>query len=138
MHQRFIRTQLSALVVGLALAVNASADDSRFVVKDIRLEGLMRVSPANIYAQLPLSNGDTVDSDKIASAIRALFKSGNFEDVTSERDGDVLIFKVTERPAIATIKISGNKVIDSDTLTKALKDAGLVEGSLKTGNLRPH
>jgi outer membrane protein insertion porin family len=130
MHQRFIRTQLSALVVGLALAVNASADDSRFVVKDIRLEGLMRVSPANIYAQLPLSNGDTVDSDKIASAIRALFKSGNFEDVTSERDGDVLIFKVTERPAIATIKISGNKVIDSDTLTKALKDAGLVEGEV--------
>ena len=130
MRQRFIRTQLSALVVGLVLAVNASADDSRFVVKDIRLEGLMRVSPANIYAQLPLSNGDTVDNDKVASAIRALFKSGNFEDVTSERDGDVLIFKVTERPAIASIKISGNKVIDTDTLTKALKDAGLVEGEV--------
>jgi hypothetical protein len=40
------------------------ADDSRFVVKDIRLEGLMRVSPANVYAQLPLSNGDTVDEAK--------------------------------------------------------------------------
>ncbi|MDO8416849.1 MAG: outer membrane protein assembly factor BamA [Agitococcus sp.] len=130
MHKRFIFNQLSAAVVGLVLTVNASADDSRFVVKDIRLEGLMRVSPANVYAQLPLSNGDTVDSEKVAAAIRAMFKSGNFEDVISERDGDVLIFKVTERPAIATIKISGNKAIDTDTLNKALKDAGLTEGEV--------
>lgn len=130
MHKRFIFNQLSAAVVGLVLTVNASADDSRFVVKDIRLEGLMRVSPANVYAQLPLSNGDTVDSEKVSAAIRALFKSGNFEDVVSERDGDVLIFKVTERPAIATIKISGNKAIDTDTLNKALKDAGLTEGEV--------
>ena len=130
MHKRFIFNQLSAAVVGLVLTVNASADDSRFVVKDIRLEGLMRVSPANVYAQLPLSNGDTVDSEKVSAAIRSLFKSGNFEDVISEREGDVLIFKVTERPAIATIKISGNKAIDTDTLNKALKDAGLTEGEV--------
>jgi outer membrane protein insertion porin family len=130
MHKRFIFNQLSAAVVGLVLTVNASADDSRFVVKDIRLEGLMRVSPANVYAQLPLSNGDTVDSEKVSAAIRALFKSGNFEDVVTERDGDVLVFKVTERPAIATIKISGNKAIDTDTLNKALKDAGLTEGEV--------
>ena len=130
MHKRFIFNQLSAAVVGLVLTVNASADDSRFVVKDIRLEGLMRVSPANVYAQLPLSNGDTADGEKVSAAIRALFKSGNFEDVVSERDGDVLIFKVTERPAIATIKISGNKAIDTDTLNKALKDAGLTEGEV--------
>ncbi len=130
MYKWYRVNQWAALAVGLVVTINASADDSRFVVKDIRLEGLMRVSPANVYAQLPLSNGDTVDGDKIAAAIRALFKSGNFEDVVSERDGDVLIFKVTERPAIATIKIEGNKAIDTDTLNKALKDAGLVEGEV--------
>jgi outer membrane protein insertion porin family len=130
MHKRYMVNQLAALAVGLVVTVNASADDSRFVVKDIRLEGLMRVSPANVYAQLPLSNGDTVDGDKVSAAIRALFKSGNFEDVASERDGDVLIFRVTERPAIASIKIEGNKAIDTDTLNKALKDAGLVEGEV--------
>ncbi|HQV23283.1 MAG TPA: outer membrane protein assembly factor BamA, partial [Agitococcus sp.] len=38
--------------------------------------------------------------------------------------------RVTERPAIASIKLSGNKAIDSDTLMKALKDAGLTEGEV--------
>ncbi len=130
MHKRVMRKRLSAVAAGLVLTLNVWADDSHFVVKDIRLEGLMRVSPASIYAQLPINNGDNIDDDKIAQAIRALFKSGNFEDISSERDGDVLVFKVTERPAIASIKIDGNKAIDTDTLNKALKDAGLVEGEV--------
>jgi outer membrane protein insertion porin family len=46
---------------------------------------------------------------KISDLVRLLFKSGNFEDVVAERDGDVLIFKVTERPAIATIKLEATK-----------------------------
>lgn len=125
MHKR-----LSSVAVALVLAANTWADDSRFVVKDIRLEGLMRVSPASVYAQLPVNNGDNVDDARVADAIRALFKSGNFEDVAAERDGDVLIFRLVERPAIASIKIDGNKAIDTDTLMKALKDAGLTEGEV--------
>lgn len=122
--------RLSAIALGLLLTTQVWADDSQFVVKDIRLDGLMRVSPASLYAQLPINNGDAVDDAKISQAIRALFKSGNFEDIHAERDGDILVFKVTERPAIANIKIEGNKAIDTDTLTKALKDAGLVDGEV--------
>ena len=125
MHKR-----LSSVAVAFVLSANVWASEGQFVVKDIRLEGLMRVSPASVYAQLPINNGDTVDADKIAEAIRALFKSGNFEDVVAERDGDVLVFRLTERAAIASIKIDGNKAIDTDTLMKALKDAGLTEGEV--------
>ena len=87
MHKR-----LSSVAVALVLAANTWADDSRFVVKDIRLEGLMRVSPASVYAQLPVNNGDNVDDARVADAIRALFKSGNFEDVAAERDGESRLF----------------------------------------------
>ncbi len=104
--------------------------DNQFTAKDIRFEGLMRVSPASLYAQLPINNGDKVDDAKVAELVRTLFKTGSFEDVVAQRDGDDLIFRLTERPAIASIKLSGNKAIDSDTLTKALKDAGLTEGEV--------
>jgi outer membrane protein insertion porin family len=53
----------AVIALNVLPVVNAIADDSPFVVKDIRLEGLMRVSPANLYAQLPLSNGDRVDEE---------------------------------------------------------------------------
>jgi outer membrane protein insertion porin family len=128
---RLNRLVLGSAVIALnVLPVVAIADNTPFMVKDIRFEGLMRVSPASLYAQLPLNNGDRVDEAKISDLVRLLFKTGSFEDVVAERDGDVLIFRLTERPAIAAIKLEGNKAIDTDTLMKALKDAGLTEGEV--------
>lgn len=128
---RLNRLVLGSAVIALnILPVAAVADNTPFMVKDIRFEGLMRVSPASLYAQLPLNNGDRVDEAKISDLVRLLFKTGSFEDVVAERDGDVLIFRLTERPAIAAIKLEGNKAIDTDTLMKALKDAGLTEGEV--------
>lgn len=128
---RLNRLVLGSAVIALnILPVAAVADSTPFMVKDIRFEGLMRVSPASLYAQLPLNNGDRVDEAKISDLVRLLFKTGSFEDVVAERDGDVLIFRLTERPAIAAIKLEGNKAIDTDTLMKALKDAGLTEGEV--------
>ena len=128
---RLNRLVLGSAVIALnVLPVVAIADNTPFMVKDIRFEGLMRVSPASLYAQLPLNNGDRVDEAKISDLVRLLFKTGSFEDVVAERDGDVLIFRQTERPAIAAIKLEGNKAIDTDTLMKALKDAGLTEGEV--------
>ena len=120
----------SVLCVSSTCLATASFADNEFTAKDVRFEGLMRVSPASLYAQLPISNGDKVDDAKVAELVRVLFKTGSFEDVIAQRDEDDLIFRVTERPAIASIKLSGNKAIDSDTLMKALKDAGLTEGEV--------
>jgi outer membrane protein insertion porin family len=98
-----------------------------FVVKDIKIVGLQRISSGTVFNYLPLKVGDILDQQRSAEVIKALFKTGFFQDVQLERDGDLLIIKVEERPAIASINISGNKEIDTDTLTKALKDVGLAE-----------
>jgi outer membrane protein insertion porin family len=108
----------------------AWAEDSSFVVRDIRLEGLARLSAASVYGNLPLSAGDKVDEAKVADAVRALFKTGNFEDIQIGRDGDVLVLQLTERPIIISIDISGNKSIEKDNLLKGLKSAGLAEGEV--------
>lgn len=114
----------------LALAVSASAHAETFVVKDIRLEGLARLSAASVYALLPLSAGDAFDSERSPDVVKALFASGQFEDVQVLRDGDAMIVRVVERPSISSIELSGNQSIVKDDLLKGLQSIGLSEGEV--------
>lgn len=127
--RRVPRLSACSLAVTAALVAPAYAMDA-FVVKDIRLEGLARISAASVYAALPINAGDSIDDAKLAQAVRALFKTGNFEDIQVGRDGDVLVFQFTERPSIVSIDISGNKSIDTENLKKGLKSVGLSEGEV--------
>ena len=99
-----------------------------FEVEDIRVEGLQRISAGTVFNYLPVKIGESVDSDETSTIIRTLFKTGFFQDVRLERDGNVLIVWVRERPAIAKIDISGNKSLETEQLLLALKDIGLAEG----------
>ncbi len=101
-----------------------------FEVKDIRVEGLQRISAGTVFNYLPVKSGDEVNTGNSARIIRALFKTGFFQDVRLEQEGDVLIVFVRERPAIAEVNISGNKDLDTDQLLAGLKDIGLAEGQV--------
>lgn len=122
--------RLLCCVAVLFFASVLHAEEGSFVIRDIRLEGLARLSASGVYASLPLNAGDTVDSARIADAVRTLFKTGNFEDIQVGRDGDVLVLTLTERPTIVSIDIKGNKSIDTENLKKGLKSAGLTEGEV--------
>ena len=106
-----------------------------FIIKDIRVEGLQRISAGTVFSYLPVKVGDTFDDEHSVEAIRALFKTGFFKNVELQRDGDVLVVAVIERPAIGSIKLSGNKDIDTDKLTEALKQQGLAEGRVFDNSL---
>ncbi len=99
-----------------------------FVVEDIRVEGIQRISAGTVFNYLPVKVGEEFSESRYAEAIRTLFKSGFFKDVRLERQGDVLIVNVAERPAIASIEFTGNKEFDSDELKESLKTIGLAEG----------
>lgn len=99
-----------------------------FVVRDIRVDGLQRISPGTVFNYLPVKIGQQIESDSTGEIIRTLYKTGFFKDVKLERQGDVLIVFVTERPAIAKIEIQGNKTLETDPLLLALKDIGMAEG----------
>jgi outer membrane protein insertion porin family len=113
----------------IAYTTNAFAF-SAFVVKDIRLEGLQRISIGTIFNYLPIKVGDKITDDDTTRAIHALYQTGFFKDVRIEREGDVLVIFVAERPAISEVKLSGNSAISSDQLMKSLKDLGIVEGRI--------
>ncbi len=101
--------------------------DSSFVIEDIRVEGLQRVSAGTVFNYLPLKVGDTYEPSESTSIIRDLFKTNFFKDVRLGRDGKVLVVTVEERPIIYSIKLEGNKDISVEDLNKALKNVGLAE-----------
>lgn len=116
-------------MAGLFIAGSASAFDP-FVVKQIRAEGLERLEVGTLLTYLPLSEGDELNTLTSRQAIRALYGTGLFEDVQLERDGDVLVIRVEERPAISAFEIEGNEKIGGDELNESLTDLGLAAGEL--------
>lgn len=99
-----------------------------FIVSDIQVEGLQKISPGTVFNYLPIKVGDQVDDEIAKESIRALFKTGFFRDVELEQQGSVLIVKVQERPSIASIEFVGNREIKDEDITKAIATLGLVEG----------
>jgi outer membrane protein insertion porin family len=116
------------LLVWLLLApVLAGAFDG-FVIEDIKIEGLQRISLGTAFTYLPLKVGEELTAQKASEAVSALFKTGFFEDVSLGREGNVLVIVVDERPSIASIDIFGNEDINTEDLTTALKSIGMAEG----------
>ncbi|MFC6632204.1 outer membrane protein assembly factor BamA [Microbulbifer taiwanensis] len=119
---------LKAASLGLALPLTAIAQS--FVVNDIRVEGLQRVSAGSVFAALPVRVGDQIESLEIQSATRALFRTGYFQDIQIGRENGVLVITVRERPAISKIEITGNKAIKTEDLLKGMEENGLAEGQI--------
>jgi outer membrane protein insertion porin family len=120
---------LSAAVCAALYAPLARAIDP-FVIKDIRVEGLQRTEAGTVFSYLPVKVGDTLNDEKASEAIRSLFATGFFRDVTLEVDGDVLVVVLLERPSIAQVDFTGAKEFDKETLNKVMRQIGLAEGRI--------
>lgn len=115
-------------IILLLSAQNAFAFDS-FTVKEIRVEGLQRISIGTVLSNLPIKVADQIsDQETIRQAIRNLYRQGLFHDVALTRDGNTLIVTVRERPSIAEVNTTGNKAIEKKDIEQALKLVGLIEG----------
>ncbi|GGY24845.1 outer membrane protein assembly factor BamA [Rhodanobacter panaciterrae] len=119
--------RIAALILLASLSANAFAFDP-FVVSDIRIDGLSRITAGTVYNYLPVAKGDRLTNDEAQRAIRALYQTKFFSDVEMDREGDILVIKVVERPSIAKLTLRGNKDIKTEDLTKGLKEIGLSEG----------
>ncbi len=124
---RLIFNKLLYVLLALAI-ISPSQAAQEFVIEDIRVEGLERVTPGTVFNYLPMRVGDTFDDSRSSEAVKALFKTGLFHDVRLERDGSILVFIIKERPAIGSITMTGNEDIQTDELLENLKQFGFAEG----------
>lgn len=120
------------LLAGLVSALLARAVFAfePFQIKDIRVEGIQRTEAGTVFSYLPVKIGDTINDEKAASAIKALFATGFFKDVRLEIDGQILVVVLEERPAIATLDFVGLKSFKAEDLKKGLRDIGLAESRI--------
>ncbi|QNH52580.1 outer membrane protein assembly factor BamA [Acinetobacter venetianus] len=118
-----------ALVSAMAAVQQVYAADE-FLARDIRIDGLVRLTPVSIYSMLPINSGDRVSDPMIAEAIRTLYASGLFDDIKAFKENDVLVFKVVERPIISKLEFKGNKLIPKEALEQGLKKMGIAEGEV--------
>ena len=124
-----MKKSLLSVLIASVFAMPALAFEP-FAVKDIRVEGIQRTEAGTVFSYLPVKVGDTLDDEKAAQSIKALFATGFFKDVRIEVDGNVMVVVLQERPAIAQLAFVGLKEFDKDVIVKALKETGIAEGRI--------
>mgnify|MGYP000158002666 CR=1 FL=1 len=92
----------AGLVVAILLTLCAPAARAQdgFVVRNVRVEGLQRISEGTLYNYLPINIGDRLDRRRVQESVKALYDTGFFRDIEFRREGDTLIIAVIERPFI--------------------------------------
>ena len=115
------------LILFFCFSSNVQAIDE-FIIEDIQVAGLQRLTPGTIFNYLPVEIGDMFNDERSGQSLRSLFGTGFFDDVVFEREGNILLITVIERATIGSLEIDGNKDITTANLMEGLEEAGFVEG----------
>ena len=125
-----MKISLHKILLLILLTFSGLSISSTWVIEDIRISGLQRVSAGSIFAEIPYSIGDSIGQDEIVELSKAIFSTGQFDDINIGRDGNALLINLTERPTIDEILIEGNEAIKTDNLLDGLQNSGIFEGAL--------
>ena len=120
---------IKIFLLSALLSIQLSVFDE-FLISDIRIVGLQRVSIGSIFNVIPIGVGDKMNSRKSSDITRSLFSTEQFDDIQIGKDGNTLIISVVERPSISMIDISGNKALKTEQLLESLDGVGIKEGEV--------
>lgn len=107
-----------AAMMGL-LGTTAQATED-FQVEDIQIKGLQRVALGAALTHIPFNIGDKLNDFRISQSIKALYKSGHFNDIAIYREGNILIYRVIERATISEVTFKGNSDLKDEQLNESL------------------
>jgi len=125
----FLKKNFLNIAVWLLVFPMATLSSEEFIVKDIKIEGLEKISEGALLNYLPVNIGDNLDESRIQESIRSIYSSGFFKKIEFRKDDSgVLIISVLERPSIASINFEGNKDIKTEDLEDSLNNIGFKIG----------
>lgn len=114
-YSKYLRSAafLSVAAVSLVTVSPIALADS---VQRIEISGTERVEPATVASYMDLKVGDQLDSYATDKALKSLFATGLFADVSVSGEGGVVAVKVVENPLINEIAFEGNEKIKDEEL----------------------
>ncbi len=118
------------IVVGLLLLSTQVFAANGFIIKAIHVRGLQRIRYSTVLNYLPVKVGDRISDSNSSAVLHALYKTGFFQVVNLDQQGSTLIIIVSERPTIAAIKVTGNRMIPKKKFNELLKKIGLEKGAV--------
>jgi len=90
-------------------------------IKDIKINGNLRVEEDGIRLHVKSHPGDFYNSTVVEQDVKAIFRMGFFDDVTADLSPEgVLTYTVKEKPYIREVKIQGNSQVTRDKIDTAL------------------
>jgi len=116
-------------------------------VDSVHITGNRRIETDAILANIQSQRGTPFDPSTLDKDLRSIYQMGFFDDVQIDVEegpgGNIVTFKVSEKPSIGAIKFEGNKKIDRKDLMEVL---GIKEYSIlnrkdikdSVGRLRDH
>ncbi len=112
------------------LFAEATLAQENFVVQNIQVEGLKRITRQTVLNYVPVHAGQRLSPSDSDNILEALYNTGFFENVDVTRKGNNLVITVSERPTIARITITGNKELKTKKLLEGLKKSKITEGQI--------
>ncbi|HEX7944664.1 MAG TPA: outer membrane protein assembly factor BamA, partial [Phenylobacterium sp.] len=120
------RASRAALASGLALLLGSAAVVAPTlaqaqvgqggVIQRILVQGNERIEQSTVISYLPVSIGETIDSAKADLAVKALYRTDLFSDVTVAYQNGDMIVTVVENPIINRVIFEGNHGLKEDKL----------------------
>lgn len=120
---------IAVSVITAMMALPAFSFDS-FKIKKIQFSGLNRVSKSSIASDINIKPGQVLTEANSNTLIKNLYNSAYFQNVQLLSQKGTLVVKVIERPAIASVTITGNKKIKTKLLKSVMRNAGFTAGNL--------
>ncbi|MBR5599633.1 MAG: outer membrane protein assembly factor BamA [Alphaproteobacteria bacterium] len=100
-------------LLALTLCAEAFAQN---IVKNIDITGLKRVEKETALSYAGINTGKSVSSRELNEALRRLYNTGLFSDISFDTKNDTLLINVVENPVIGVRAFDGNNKIDDKIL----------------------
>ena len=108
----YFASVLAGILFFGALAHSAAAQ----VVDRIEVSGNERVEDGTVTSYIPIIAGSFATDADVDRALKALFSTGLFSDVSLRREGTTLVVSVVENPLINQLAFEGNGKIATELL----------------------
>ncbi len=107
-------------LLALALCSEAMAQET---ISNININGLQRVERETALSYAGINTNKPVSSDELNAALKRLYDTGLFSDISFDTKGNTLVINVTENPIIGIRAFDGNNKIDDKILESEVQSA---------------